>query len=118
MTGRPIRPINAKGVLPTFGEGIHASNQVGAHQASARAAGPHGPKHGPGRGARGELQAGERLAISWVGTRQRPLAGRGRGVEETMNLVKWVAIVSIIGICVFWLISKDDIRRMRQMRQM
>jgi len=35
-----------------------------------------------------------------------------------MKLSKWIVIMGFIGICVFWLISKDDIRRMRQMRQM
>jgi len=40
------------------------------------------------------------------------------GAEETMKLSKWIVIIGFIGICVFWLISKDDIRRMREMRQM
>jgi len=35
-----------------------------------------------------------------------------------MKLLKWVAILSFIGICVLLFIGKDDLRRMRQMRQM
>jgi hypothetical protein len=38
--------------------------------------------------------------------------------EETMRLLKWVVIIGFIGVCVLLLVSKDDIRRMRQMRQM
>jgi hypothetical protein len=38
--------------------------------------------------------------------------------EETMKLIKWIVIISFIGVCVVLLVSKDDIRRMRQMRQM
>jgi hypothetical protein len=35
-----------------------------------------------------------------------------------MKLLKWGLIFGIVGVCVFWLVSKDDIRRMREMRQM
>jgi hypothetical protein len=35
-----------------------------------------------------------------------------------MRLLKWVVIIGFIGVCVLALVSKDDIRRMRQMRQM
>jgi hypothetical protein len=35
-----------------------------------------------------------------------------------MRLLKWIAIIGFIGVCVVLLASKDDIRRMRQMRQM
>jgi hypothetical protein len=35
-----------------------------------------------------------------------------------MKLLKWVAIFGIVGVCVVLLASKDDIRRMREMRQM
>jgi hypothetical protein len=35
-----------------------------------------------------------------------------------MKLLKWAVILSIVGVCVVLLVSKDDIRRMREMRQM
>jgi hypothetical protein len=35
-----------------------------------------------------------------------------------MKLLKWVVIFGIVGVCVVLLVSKDDIRRMREMRQM
>ena len=35
-----------------------------------------------------------------------------------MKLLKWGAILGFIGVCVLLLVSKDDIRRMREMRQM
>ena len=59
----------------------------------------------------------ERIAISWVGHR-RTESAVDLAAEETMKLLKWVAILSFIGICVLLFIGKDDLRRMRQMRQM
>lgn len=35
-----------------------------------------------------------------------------------MKLVKWAVILGIVGVCAVLLVSKDDIRRMREMRQM
>ena len=35
-----------------------------------------------------------------------------------MKLLKWAVIFGIVGVCVVLLVSKDDIRRMREMRQM
>jgi len=35
-----------------------------------------------------------------------------------MNCVKWVAIAGAIAVCVLLYLGKDDIRRMREMRQM
>jgi len=35
-----------------------------------------------------------------------------------MNCVKWVAIAGVIAVCVLLYLGKDDIRRMREMRQM
>ena len=40
------------------------------------------------------------------------------GAEETMKLIKWVVIIGFIAVGVLLVVSKDDIRRMRQMRQM
>jgi len=41
-----------------------------------------------------------------------------QGAEDTMRYLKWVAILSIVGVCVVLFLGKDDLRRMRQMRQM
>jgi hypothetical protein len=35
-----------------------------------------------------------------------------------MNCVKWAAIAGVVAVCVLLYLGKDDIRRMREMRQM
>jgi len=35
-----------------------------------------------------------------------------------MKLLGWVAVIGFIAVCVLLFIGKDDLRRMRQMRQM
>jgi len=39
-------------------------------------------------------------------------------LEDAVKFLKWIAIFGIVGLCVLLLLSKDDIRRMREMRQM
>lgn len=40
------------------------------------------------------------------------------GLEEAMKCVKWAAIAGIVAVCVVLYLGKDDLRRMRDMRQM
>jgi len=35
-----------------------------------------------------------------------------------MKLGKWIVIIGFIGVCVLLFVSKDDLRRVREMRQM
>lgn len=35
-----------------------------------------------------------------------------------MKCVKWVAVAGIVAVCVLLFVGKDDMRRMRKMRQM
>jgi hypothetical protein len=40
------------------------------------------------------------------------------GLEEVMKVVKWGAIAGIVALAVLLYVGKDDLRRMREMRQM
>jgi hypothetical protein len=40
------------------------------------------------------------------------------GLEEAMKLLTWVVIGGLIAVGVFLYLGKDDLRRMREMRQM